>query len=156
MLAYMLAENSGVRQETAYSEFSTTYTDETAIDTSNAPELPGFDSGPRKQQFWLPHIQNLARLYQIHRELIRRHATGASPRDVRDTQALTTVAEAMQRDFREQEARGWFYLDPSAVQYRLTLKGAYLMTWRLLWPIQSIRKLRRNLAARRIDASIPR
>ena len=156
MLAYVLAETSQARQETSYAEFSTTYGDDTVIDTSNSSELPGFDAGPRKHQSWLPRVKNLARLYQIHREVIRRHGSGASPRQIRDTQALSVVAEAMQKDFREQETRGWFHLDPAAIEYRPTLKGAYLMTWRQLWPISAIRKIQRDLLARRLDASVHR
>ena len=156
MLLYLLAESQGARQEVSYAEFSTSYVDESAVDTTNSPQLPAFDPGPRKRQFWLPQVKDLARLYQIHREVLRRHSSPSSPREIRDTQALSVLAEEMQRDFREQEARGWYYLDPAAIEYRMTFTGAYLMTWRLLWPVGTIRKLRRSLAARRLDASIPR
>ena len=156
MLAYLVAETKHAREEVSYAEFWTSFADETSIGTSNSSQLPGFDSGPRKRQFWLPHIRDIGRLYTIHLDLVRRFGSAASRRKVRDTQALSMLAEAVQRDFREQEARGWFFLDTAAIQYRLTVTGAYLMTWRLLWPISPIRKICRDLAARRLDASVPR
>jgi hypothetical protein len=45
---------------------------------------------------------------------------------------------------------GYYYRDELAGVQRPTLKGAYLMSWRLLWPVKPIRAALRRSKAQRL------
>ena len=49
-------------------------------------------------------------------------------------------------------AGGWLYLTSDGRYFKPTLKGAYLMTWGELWPMQMFRKGKRNSREREILA----
>lgn len=155
VLTYVVVDAAASKQEMFGLDISTYYSDETVVATSNSAGLPLWAPSPRRAQALLPKIDEAARLYAVHRERLRRHPASAAVADLADSRALTWIAEGIQRDLREQEAEGWFYLDPGTLRYYPTTKGAYLMTWRQLWPITTFRRLRRDLAASRLNRSVP-
>lgn len=133
-VAHYLVESKDTKKEMSYVDLSTTHVDETVVSTSNWDQLPLWDPASRRHRFWLSKVRDLDRLYAIHRELVRQHGSGAPRRRVRDSEALTKLADAIQRELRDQETEGWLYLDPTTLDYRPTTKGAYRMTWRQMWP----------------------
>jgi hypothetical protein len=63
--------------------------------------------------------------------------------------------------FREQNRRtlarqaelGYYFLDESGENYRLTWRGAFRSTWRMLWPLKQIVLRRQESNGRRLAAA---
>jgi hypothetical protein len=65
-----------------------------------------------------------------------------------------SAAEFLQKDWREELERvreaGYVRHRPASRTYRPTIKGACIMTWRLLFPLKQIRNLRRDRKAKAV------
>jgi hypothetical protein len=90
---------------------------------------------------------NFAQLFQVHRARADRKWPGRRGVIPPDGNAADYLHAEVQRDMKRLEVAGYKYLDPDANAYRMTIKGAYIMTWRLLWPLKPMR-----FAARRRKA----
>ena len=135
---------------TCYMEFCTEFRDATELCTNNSKELQGFVKTPGKSMFQFPAVSDASLLYQAHTYLRNAHFGNR-------TVALNGVGEevkyletALTKDLVKQAELGYYYLNRSGTKFRPTLKGAALMTWRLMWPIGTIRKILQRHAARGI------
>lgn len=148
--AQVIAVRTWVRGTvTSLVTFCTEFLDETSIVTSNSTAVSCFPPNPRAQSIRCPGVQNFQRLYSFHR---RRVARDRGPRlatldRVRDT------ASRLQLEHRETFARliesGYYSIDEVIQRYVPTLRGAYLMTYRLLPPFKQVQMLRRDRLAGR-------
>ena len=92
-----------------------------------------------------PQVEDTAGLYEIHRARVN---FGASRSPIGDD-PIGYLERSDRRTKQRLDRRGVLLPRPDAGLLRLTWKGAYLVTWRLLWPVPAIRRaLRRNRAAR--------
>jgi hypothetical protein len=146
---YGFVENEGVRQvqlQTRYVEFQTEYTDGSVLNTNNSSEENAFPQNPRQTLYQLPQITNSADLYKAHcqgkQDLGGRAKKPYAPAERR----LEVVAEEMAKVFSRQLETGYLFLSPDNY-YRPTWIGAVRMTWKLSWPVVSVRRyLRRRRA----------
>ena len=65
---------------------------------------------------------------------------GGAKKVYEEGQAEPYLCSVIVESYEEQVGFGWLYLDSAAGVYRPTWKGAFLMTWGLLWPVLAIRK----------------
>lgn len=133
--------------------FATELDDGTSISTSNSGSQGVFVRNPRVDSVRWPGVKPLEFLLQLHRARVARLKGSRS--------AIPPVAKEMaaklEREHREtmerQVTAGYFWHDTANYVYRSTLKGAFLMRWRLLRPWKEIaysrneRKLRTELDA---------
>jgi hypothetical protein len=115
------------------------------VQTSNLLTAGCFARLSQELTFRFPHIQELSKLYQLHQSLVRLNAVAERKTleilEKFNGDVAAYLADTVIRDsYRDQETTG--YLRYSAIErcWRPTLKGAYLMTWRQLWPIKQIRE----------------
>ncbi len=127
-----------------YTEFVSRFTsaDLRIIHTNNTDNPGSLPPLATDLTFRFPHIEYLVTLYRLHEALVQRHA-GARQKTLRVMDEYRGDAVAYLRDvaFREayQDQVPTGYLRRSAGEsWRPTIKGAYLMTWKELWPIKQI------------------
>jgi hypothetical protein len=124
--------------------FFTRFEDGTEVRTGNNRQLTGFPRPASETGIWLPHIRDAWALYQIHK--LAADQLGAGKKRVLDTRdAATVLRETTRQEISGFVDAGYYYLDDEAEKYRFTWKGAFLITWRLMWPVSMVyRALRRR------------
>jgi len=140
-------ENTGAKtSDIRYVEFSTEFEDGTELNTSNNPEFAFPFQLPEKRMFPFPEIEETKEIYHIHR-IFRKHfqSSGASilPETGRE---FESVRESILKDFSRHVESEYFYQEEGTGLFRPTWKGAVLMTWKMAWPVNRIRKaaIKRN------------
>jgi hypothetical protein len=158
MSAIIVAESGvGGELKTSYVEFVRRYDDGIVVQTNNSSELSSFKRMPAEftTKFW--EIRDIRRLNRLHRVLSDRFRERGQPVNQLDTKyegdALRYVAQAVLEDtFRDQVGTGYLAEDPNG--FRPTLKGAWIMAWKELWPIKSIRRWREQRYTKRLSAEL--
>ena len=138
-----------------YLEFSTEFETGHDLCTNNSTQLPPWPSQPDKIMYSLPQVQDAARLYQVHQAVITHHRELVRPQA---PPGRETIANHLTRSFEaEYEAKviqGVLAPRNEKGQYRCTFRGAYVMTWGLLWPVTMFRRQKRDSLARAILKSL--
>ena len=98
-------------------------------------------------------VRDAAALFELHTYVMNMHLPAGrkvlyEPDDVLDY----LIRYSFEKPFEERANRGWLYYDEESDVYRLTLKGAYLMTWSLMQPFKALRRI----AMRRRERAILR
>jgi len=130
------------------------------IQTNNNDSAPSvFAEWPKERTVRISNVNDAARLYQIHQAAVCRFA----PTEQKTNRLLDEYGgdviryfhEAVFREPLENQAKlGCLHLDKRHNCYRPTVKGAYLMAWKLLWPIKAIRVARARSLARRLESEL--
>jgi hypothetical protein len=140
----------GIRQVTTTLAFRTEFADGTALVTGNtriATVLPPrlFREGSMS----FPWVDDPEFLYEIHAASVVHYASDAIPIPTAIEDPIEFLNASHRRELARFVEAGYYRLDEASRRYRLTWKGAFVMSWKLLWPIKSIRlMLRRRKAAR--------
>jgi hypothetical protein len=141
MVSAIMEVAGGVeRVSTQYLEFSTRYPDGRLFDTLNSSSLSIFARVASETKTRVPSVTDPRQLYALHRFVIARANVAGRP----VTFDQSTAADHLNAERREtltaQVRSGRFYWNTADDTYRRTLKGAYLMTWSLMWPISIFRR----------------
>lgn len=129
---------ASVRQ--SHFEFCSEFSNGVEITTNNGQQPRIHKSTPEMQLFMFPEVNNPRLLYQLHRRLCDRFAPGAQNVMPADGAEAFILSYGTVKDIRRQAEYGLYYLDEKAGVFRPTWKGAYLMTWKLAWPVGPMRK----------------
>ena len=125
----------------SYLEFSTRFTNGMVLETNTNGTLPLTPENPELRIFRFPKIQAPQALYRIHRQLAEKYASGQWPMGEPKGEELQRFVRLLE-NYGPRHARiGYMYLADDAEFYKLTWKGAFLMTWRGLWPTAILRRL---------------
>ena len=139
----------------SYVEFSTDFSDGVNINTNNNNEVGAFRETREKAIFKFHEVQDPRALYTIHKRLTAMHRSAARPVLPPEGQEAAEVVRSMIRDLERQRQFGYCYMDTGSAAYRPTWKGAVLMTWKLVWPVISIRRvLMKRASAAALKAAI--
>ncbi len=130
--------------------FRTDFSDGSSIVTSNNSNPSCFPADPTVDSVRCPFFQDLSLLYKFHRARIAR--------DRRDCEAILDNAQdgrsrqlfEHERNFDRLLKAGYYSIDEAGENYVLTLKGAYLMTYRMLPPFKEIAETRKDRLADRL------
>lgn len=161
------------RIATQYTEFCTAFTNGTEINTGCQGQIGSFPATEGTLTTIHPELRDVAVLFAAHKALVRQHQGGRQPAlhlheryqgDVpRYISAVMTeeLEEAVQvgylrhrggyqPQFSEAMKQSPYQPPADPPSYVATFTGAYLMTWRELWPIKPIRWRRRIKRDRQI------
>jgi hypothetical protein len=144
----------GTKLQTAYVEIVSRFQDESAVQTNNTEQLGAFPKRPKFTTTRLPMIRKADRLYRLHQALEKRH--GSKERKILRVEdefrgdAVAYLSRAMVEELEAQIETGYMYLSQNEGLYRPTWKGAFLMTWALLWPFSAMRRWLRDREAQRL------
>jgi hypothetical protein len=174
---YFLKQSNEWKQHSMCVEFSTEYSDGTVVTTGNAKVFSVWPIADYKTISQFPKANDLKWLYEAHTAICTLKALGKRKTIDLYTKyngdAVSCLADAMDREHGPAVEAGYLYLlettarqdragtlnpyaPPSSeavpARYGATFKGAYIMTWQLLWPIsilvkrQRMRRSRQRLA----------
>ena len=142
---------SGIQQVTTqYVELSTRYPDGRMFDTLNTQQLGAFGRIPSETKTRLPGQNDPRLLYALHRFVIARNNVAGRPLSTVENNAATWLANEHSGSLDGQVRCGRYYLSKRTNEYRLTLKGAFLMSWSLMWPMSFFRRSAMHRRARKI------
>lgn len=127
--------------EDCYVEFSTEFSDGEELCTNNSSQLSAFIKTPGKKIFQFPKVGDPGTLIELHDCLQDAHFRNKRVVMVGEDNALRYLKANITRDFIQQAELGFYYLDKDGEKFRLSWKGAVLMTWMLIFPINIIRKI---------------
>jgi hypothetical protein len=130
--------------------FRTEFTDGTFIATSNTPTPTCFPRDPRVNGVRCRDVFDIALLYRFHRARVDRDRGARIPTLERVRDAAGRMVYEHHDAYQRLIAAGYYRLDQAAGNYVPTYKGAYLMTYRLLWPFRQIQIVRRDRLADRM------
>lgn len=151
---------------TNYLEFSTRFTDGGLVDTMNSAQVGAFPERPNSIKTQHPEITDIGVLHSAHQLLGDTHFSGRERTLRLDDQfhgdAPALIAVGLTEELEAARAAGYLRLvggdqaefgdamaddNPYRVgivftppSYRATIYGAYLMTWKQLWPFKPIVK----------------
>ena len=135
---------------TLYTEFSTRFEDGHCFNTMNSKTLSSFQRGPLEIKTQVPKIQDAAPLWALHRFVMAKH----NPQGRKVVYEMKDAERYLRRVWREgflEQAKFGMFAERGA-KFQPTFKGAYLMTWGLLWPMKPIREAQMNARAKTITA----
>ncbi len=162
-------------------EFTAWYADGSSLDTNNNSSLGSFASDSSHPVYRFPTVTDLPRLYALHQRLThiredtlrgdwppavtpswfthRENVPGTMKVLPRPGEEVEDLVEVVIAGYERQRRAGRLYHDAAAGAYRPTLRGAYLMTWGLLWPVTTLRRAakRRQAASllHALDSRVP-
>ena len=142
MLSVVMTEipHNRIKKTTFLIEFSTRFTDDRNIDTSNMEITGCFKYPATVYKTRLPDVSDIRLLYAAHQkanEIFAPNAERILPEQ--GTEDLYLYEKVFLESYEQQIQFGLMRLDHSVNCYRLTLYGAYYMAWQLMWPVKNIR-----------------
>jgi hypothetical protein len=154
---YGEAPNVEARLKTAYLEFATRFRDGGIVNTNNSDQMGAFRKLPFVHTTQFPKVRSAALLFRIHTALAEKYGTGAKV--LRHDEEFhgdgrAFLAAAMREELERQIPTGFMWLSEEEGLFRPTWKGAFLMTWGLLFPFKQIRLARRDRKAKRLLAEL--
>jgi hypothetical protein len=131
--------------------FRTYFADGTQIVTASSTTPGTHPRNPAIDGIAVNWIEDPGVLYGIHRARVVASGRAGEPRVIPEAGAeIEFQAEDWRRELRFIERAAYYRRDPIGQSFNLTWKGAYLMTWRVMWPGKWIRAARQRIRARRV------
>jgi hypothetical protein len=142
-------EVGGRRLTTPVITFETQFHDDTAVSTSNFADAGVFPPNPGVNRLAIPGLTDVNLLCEIHRRRRARVPAWKKPVLPAPGQEWASQVEEDAREKERVREAGYYSLDEAAGKYVPTWKGAYLMTWKLLFPVSRIRRRAKRAGAKR-------
>ena len=142
--------------QTMHLEFSTDFVDGSEVSTNNNTQAGVFARVPQKQVLKFPSVREPRMLYRVHGEMIRKFGQASKAALPAAGEEAAALSQGMVTEYEQQCKAGLLYLDHRTGTYRPTWKGAFLMTWRQLFPLKQLEQARAQHTARAILTSLGR
>jgi len=136
-----------------YCEFANKYTNGREIDVNNSPMMGAYIN-PDKSTYRYPKINSIKQLYEINNWVIRHDGKAANLEGLVKGRELEMICAAFNDEIRLQTKYGYFFLDESNDKFRLTWKGAFIMTEKQTIPAKYIFEYLDLQAARKAIAGM--
>ena len=122
--------------------------------TNNSSQVMPF--GPLRGQSVLRFVDmdDVCLLYRIHRARVASDDAAGMPLLPPPGQEMEVIADSVRRFVEAQAARGYLRPLEDLGEYGLTWRGAFIATWKHLWPFQARELGRAREAARRLVATL--
>jgi len=137
-LACTLVTASASPIHTTHIEFTKTYEDGSVLDVSNALMSGVYPESKMKLQFRFPHINDFNKLLKVTEKLVSCYKNNAVQSTLSKNNEFSEVEGFLNMELIELIENGWVKQTNSDGFRRLTIKGALLMTWKMIWPIKQI------------------
>jgi hypothetical protein len=122
-----------------YLEFSTRFSNGLMLETNTNNVLPLTPANPDIRVFRFPEIQDARGLLQTHRQIIERYASNLCPQAEPRGAEIERFVRVAENYGPRHNTIGYMRLAKDGQSYRLTWKGAFLMTWNGLFPVSFVR-----------------
>ena len=137
--------------QTSYVEYSTRFQSGLTINTQNSTALSAFPPASDNENNRFPTVRDARTLYDIHQRLLSNHHAASKVMRLDDEfhgDAVAFVRAALHTEMLEAAKVGYLYLTPDKKYFRATVKGAWLMTWKELFPFKQLRRAYRDRLAK--------
>ena len=111
-----------------------------------------FPPSPKKVTFPFPDIKSVSKLVSITERIIASYLSSKTPTTLPKGKELETIADYLNKEQDELIRKGYLQKDAKDGLRGMTLKGAYLLTWKLLWPVKQIRHAQKQSFVKKILA----
>ncbi len=123
---------------TTYIEFTQMYKNGSTLNVSNAPIINVYPKSEYRLSFRFPLVNDFDQLFTLAEKLINSNKQNDEKTTFTRGKEFEAVESYLNRELSELIERGWVQSKTVAGNRRLTIKGASLMTWKMLWPIKQI------------------
>ena len=137
-----------------YCEFSVTYSNGRVIDVNNSPESGGY-SIPDKAVYRYPKVSSIRKLFEIFQWVTARDTKKSVPVGLAGGREAEMVAQALEKEAAIQAQRGFYVLNDNRTRYRLSWKGAFILTERQVFPFKQMISYLDRRAAKKATAGMP-
>jgi hypothetical protein len=124
----------------SFVEFSTKLSDGKTIDTNNISTLLPYPSGRTYIKTILPELNDIKKMYEVHQYVLKKRMKIASKVERAPDNAAKFIAGEVVGSHETQAKRGLYYFDKEAAVFKPTWKGAFVMSFMLIWPITAFRR----------------
>lgn len=128
------------RTVASYLEFSSRFVNGTVLETNTNGMLPLTPANPGHRVFRFSKIQTPQALYRVHQQLVEKYAPGAWTHAEAKGEELQRYVRVIENYGPRHAQIGYMRPTKDGNWYELTWKGAFLMTWRGLWPTCVLRR----------------
>ena len=136
-----------------YCEFSQKFSDGRWLNVSNSNRPEAYPALPIKQSFQFPKVMVVEQLLSLHAQLWQRLKGGLQPVDYQAEQGFAEITAFLREESDALLDKGLVKPEIDADGKRsLTLYGAFVMTWRSVWPGRAIVAALKRRGARRAVA----
>jgi hypothetical protein len=151
MVTAMVTSHGLVKLQTLYLEFCTNFEGGEEFNTHNIPRVLALPPAPLAVRTQVPMVEDPRELHQLHKFVMRKHDATGKKIMYEPGQALEHLIRcAFTKQYKVQVERGWMYYDQKSDHYRITLRGAYRITWGLMQPFKALRAMALKRRAKRI------
>ena len=138
-LSILLTQISNPNVSTVLSfEVGQLYDDDTMLDVVNAPIAGAYPKSSYKVTFRFPEITTVKELVQAAERIAKGYLSTKTAVTLEPGQEFKKISELLNKEQNELIEKGYVQPDIQNDQRSLTLKGAYFMTWKMLWPVKQI------------------
>ena len=123
----------------SYLEFSTKFTIGLVLETNTNRVPPLTPANPETRVFRFPELSEASALLHAHRQILEKYAGGLRPQGEPRGLEIERYARVVENYGPRHNQIGYMRLTDDGQWYQLTWKGAFLMTWRGLWPVSFVR-----------------
>ncbi len=118
--------------------FNTEYEDRRELGVSNTQEPVLYRRGSKTYEEALPGVWDVDSLYEVHRYLMQSVNPALKKWLPGPADELDALRHTLLKSLDTQVEAGAMTLDSHSQLYRVTWKGAFLLTWVQLWPIKPL------------------
>jgi len=138
-LAVVFVQTKLVSRVSAMLAFTTEFASGSEVLTANNKELVTQPGSAQATVLWLPEVREADELYHYHQQAVQKCGFNgnAMPTEQEPVEYLRRLAE---KEVARSVKYGYYRLDSRSKKYRPTLKGAALLSWKLLPPIKNLRQ----------------
>ena len=141
MVSFVIAVNVPWRISEMFVAIASEFSDGVEIGTDNSSRLDPFPSKSKCYRTQFPEIDDIHRLVRIHRFLVERYRESGRPEESSlDFESDGGLAESfsgdMERSYAAKVEAGYYVRTPR--EFRFTVTGAFIATWRQFWPLKSL------------------
>jgi hypothetical protein len=141
------------KKTASYLEFSTSFTNGMNLETNTNSMLPLTPPDPQHRVFRFPKVQTAEALYRYHHQLLEKYAGGLWAQSESRGEELQRYVRIIENYGPRHVRIGYMQWSEDNESYKLTWKGACLMTGRGLWPMSMFRRLfQRHAMQMELDA----
>lgn len=137
-IACTLVTAQSVPVKSTYIEFTQMYKNGSVLNVSNAPIINVYPKSEYRLSFRFPMVNDFGQLLELAEKLINSNKQSEEKITFIRGDEFKTVESYLNRELSELIERDWVQSIITAGHRRLTVKGALLMTWKMLWPIKQI------------------
>lgn len=119
-------------------EFTQMYKNGSVLNVGNASIINVYPKSESRLSFRFPQVNDFDQLLALAEKLIQSNKQNEQKITFTRGDEFDEVESYLNRELSELIENGWVQSEVVAGNRRLTLKGALLMTWKMLWPIKKI------------------